>query len=85
MTPSTGRGVDCHAHVIDLKRFPAPPGRGYKPKPHEQGTHDDFCALLDGHGLHHGLLVQLSGYGTDNTPVLDAMAARPGRFKAIDG
>lgn len=27
--------------------------------------------------------MRLSGYGTDNAPILDAIAAHPGRFKAI--
>jgi predicted TIM-barrel fold metal-dependent hydrolase len=83
MTSPGTRAVDCHAHIIDLERFPVPAGRGYKPKAHERGTREEFCAVLDRHGLHHGLLVQLSGYGTDNTPILDAVAAYPGRFKAI--
>lgn len=77
------RNADCHAHIIDLKRFPVPGGRGYKPTQAETGTREDFCATLDRHGLHHGLLVQLSGYGTDNAPILDAVAAYPDRFKAI--
>ena len=77
------RNVDCHAHIIDLARFPVPAGRGYKPTAEERGTREEFCSTLDRHGLHHGLLVQLSGYGTDNSPILDAIAAYPGRFKAI--
>lgn len=83
MAPPANRNVDCHAHIIDLDRFPVPAGRGYKPTPDERGTRDEFCAALDAHGLHHGLLVQLSGYGTDNGPILDAIATYPGRFKAI--
>ena len=39
--------------------------------------------MLDTHGVAHALLVQPSGYGFDNAAMLDAMAARPGRFKAI--
>ena len=77
------RNADCHAHIIDLKRFPVPGGRGYKPTAAETGTREDFAGTLDRHGLHHGLLVQLSGYGTDNSPILDAVAAYPGRFKAV--
>lgn len=82
-TQTDARSVDCHAHIIDPARFLVPPGRGYKPKPHEGGTREDFAAILDRHGVGHGLLVQLSGYGTDNAPILDAVAACPGRFKAI--
>jgi predicted TIM-barrel fold metal-dependent hydrolase len=79
----TAAGVDCHAHIIDLQRFPLPPGRGYKPTPDESGTREEFAAVLDAHGIGRGLLVQLSGYGTDNRVLLDAIAAYPGRFKAI--
>jgi predicted TIM-barrel fold metal-dependent hydrolase len=79
----TAAGVDCHAHIIDLQRFPLPPGRGYKPTPDESGTREEFAAVLDAHGVGRGLLVQLSGYGTDNRVLLDAIAAYPGRFKAI--
>ena len=39
--------------------------------------------MLDGHGVAHALLVQPSGYGTDNAAMLDAIAAYPGRFKGI--
>ena len=83
MTPASGHNVDCHAHIIDTARFPLPAGRGYKPRPDERGTREDFCAVLDRHELSCGLLVQLSGYGTDNSPILDAIRAYPGRFKAI--
>jgi predicted TIM-barrel fold metal-dependent hydrolase len=79
----TAAGVDCHAHIIDPKRFPMPTGRGYKPTPEESGTREEFAATLDAHGIARGLLVQLSGYGTDNRVLLDAIAAYPLRFKAI--
>jgi predicted TIM-barrel fold metal-dependent hydrolase len=79
----TAAGVDCHAHIIDPKRFPVPPGRGYKPTPEETGTREEFAAVIDAHGIGRGLLVQLSGYGTDNRVLLDAIAAYPGRLKAI--
>jgi predicted TIM-barrel fold metal-dependent hydrolase len=76
-------GVDCHAHIIDPERFPLPPGRGYKPTPEEGGTREQFVSTLDAHGIARALLVQLSGYGTDNRVLLDAIAAYPNRFKAI--
>lgn len=75
--------VDCHAHIIDPARFPFAGTRGYKPRPGESGTREEFCAELDRHGVRHALLVQLSGYGTDNSAILDAVKAFPGRFKAI--
>ncbi len=62
------RIVDCHAHIIDPVRFP---------------FREEFCAVLDRHGVSNGVLVQLSGYGTDNSANLDAMKTYPGRFKTI--
>lgn len=75
--------ADCHLHVIDPARFPFVPGAGYTPRPDETGTREALDAVLDAHGVAHALLVQPSGYGVDNSAMLDAMAARPGRFKAI--
>jgi len=78
-----GRIVDTHAHVFDLQRFPLPPGPGYKPRPDEAGSADMFCNVLDVHGVGHAILVQPSGYGYDNSAILDAMERHPGRFKAF--
>jgi predicted TIM-barrel fold metal-dependent hydrolase len=77
------RIVDCHAHIIDPVRFPFTGAKGYHPRPDEHGTREEFCAVLDRHGVSNGVLVQLSGYGTDNSANLDAMKTYPGRFKAI--
>jgi predicted TIM-barrel fold metal-dependent hydrolase len=75
--------VDCHAHIIDPARFPFTGRKGYQPRPDEGGTRDEFCAVLDRHGVGNAVLVQLSGYGTNNAAILDAVKAYPGRFKAI--
>jgi len=75
--------VDCHAHIIDPERFPFTGTRGYRPRPDERGTREAFVATLDEHGVTHGVLVQLSGYGTDNAANLDAMKTYPGRFRTI--
>jgi predicted TIM-barrel fold metal-dependent hydrolase len=77
------RTVDCHAHIIDPARFPFTGTKGYHPRPDEHGTREEFCAVLDRHGVGQAVLIQLSGYGTDNAANLDAMKAYPGRFKAI--
>ena len=75
--------VDCHLHIIDHGRYPFRPGVGYTPRPDETGTREALAATLDAHGVAHALLVQPSGYGFDNSAMLDAMAAAPGRYKAI--
>ncbi|HEX7199033.1 MAG TPA: amidohydrolase family protein, partial [Dongiaceae bacterium] len=80
---SASGSADCHLHIIDPARFAFVPGAGYTPRPDETGTREALDAVLDAHGIAHALLVQPSGYGFDNSAMLDAMAARPGRFRAI--
>jgi predicted TIM-barrel fold metal-dependent hydrolase len=77
------RIIDTHAHIIDPVAFPFAEGPGYRPLPHEIGTSEAYCAVLDAHGVAHAVLVQPSGYGYDNRAALDAMARHPGRFKTI--
>jgi predicted TIM-barrel fold metal-dependent hydrolase len=74
--------VDSHAHVF---------GRGYAfaadipyaPHPSQQGTAAQFRAVLEVHGLTHGLLVAAQPYRFDNSCMLDAIAAADGRFKGV--
>ncbi len=80
---NSDRIVDCHAHIIDPERFPFTGRKGYQPRADEGGTREAFCAVLDEHDVSNGVLVQLSGYGTDNSANLDAMKSYPGRFRAI--
>ena len=80
---NSGPGVDCHNHIIDPMRFPFADGGGYRPRPDETGTREAFAAVLDAHGILHALLVQPSGYATDNRAILDAVQWQPARFKAI--
>jgi predicted TIM-barrel fold metal-dependent hydrolase len=75
--------VDCHVHVIDPERFPISGTRGYKPQADEYGTRETLGAVLDRHGITHAVLVQMSGYGSDNAAILDAIKTYPKRFKAI--
>lgn len=74
--------VDCHAHVFDPAHpFAANPR--YIPEMCLRGTARQFAAVLDAHGFSHGLLLAAEPYGGDNGHVVDAVAAFPGRFKAI--
>ena len=75
--------IDCHAHVIDPRRFPYADGPGYKPGPHETGDAAAFADGLRANGVSRGLLVQPSCYGFDNSAMLAAMAASGGRLKGI--
>jgi predicted TIM-barrel fold metal-dependent hydrolase len=74
--------VDSHAHVFcpDLGFAPDIP---YVPHATQQGTAAQFRAVLDAHGLTHGLLVAAQPYLYDNRCLLAALAASGGRFKGI--
>jgi len=72
--------VDCHAHVFqrdlpmpDRRRAPA----GY------DATVDDYLHRLDANGLSHGVLIQPSFLGTDNSYLVAALRAHPGRLRGV--
>jgi predicted TIM-barrel fold metal-dependent hydrolase len=75
--------IDCHVHVVDPVAFPVPPGPGYKPAPFDIGTAADLRHVLADHAIGNAVIVQLSGYGTDNACVLDAVARSNGAWRAI--
>jgi predicted TIM-barrel fold metal-dependent hydrolase len=75
--------ADCHAHVFCGGSFPYAPDAFYRPEPSQAGTAANFRAVLDAHGMTHGLLVGAAPYGADNRCLLAAIAASGGRFKGI--
>jgi predicted TIM-barrel fold metal-dependent hydrolase len=69
---------DCHFHVFD------DPGRtGVELNPTQRGTVAELLEVLDMHGIERGLVVGAAPYGTDNTVLLDALAASTGRLRGI--
>jgi len=78
-----GRIIDSHLHVIEPGRFPITPGIGYTPRPGEEGTRDALAVTLDSSGVHGAVIVQPSCRGFDNSSLLDAIGAAPGRYKGI--
>ena len=75
------RSWDAHAHVIgSAPEFPFSPGRGYTPP---ASSLDAYLAMLDRHGLPHGVLVQPSVYGFDNRCLLDALDRAGGRLAGV--
>ena len=62
-----------HAYGFCGHGFQLSPGVGYTPRPDETGTREALASLLDAHGVAHALLVQPSGYGFDNSAMLEAM------------
>lgn len=76
--------IDCHAHVLDPARFPYGEDIAYKPAGQEIGTAAQLVEVMKTHGTRHALLVQPnSGYGGDNSCMLDAVRRYPGTFKGI--
>ena len=81
---TNAKGVDSHAHVFCVNnKYAFAADREYTPHPTQLGTPERFGAVLDAHGLTHGLLVSAGPYGPDNRCMLDAIAAHGGRFKGI--
>lgn len=80
---TAARAADCHAHVFCGDRYPFSSEKLYEPHPSQAGTAPKFRAVLDAHGLTHGLLVGAGPYGPDNRCMLGAIAASGGRFKGI--
>jgi predicted TIM-barrel fold metal-dependent hydrolase len=76
--------IDCHAHVLDPVNFPYGEAIAYKPAGQEIGAAGQLHQVMTTYGVRHTLLVQPnSGYGPDNSCLLDAIAKGEGRFKGI--
>ncbi|WP_142846246.1 amidohydrolase [Telmatospirillum sp. J64-1] len=71
-------GVDCHAHVMLVD---APLAAERHSAPQRDIHAEEYIALLDRHGLSHGVLTQPSFYGTDNSLILAALAKYPERLR----
>lgn len=79
-TPPPG-ACDSHAHVFGpYAQHPLAEDRSYTP-PENPGA--AFIAHLDRLGLARGVLVTGSACGTDNSAVLAALAAWPGRLRGV--
>src|SRR3954466_12854362 len=76
--------IDCHAHVFDPRNFPYDKAIAYHPAGQEIGTTAQLCQVMKTYGVDHALLVQPnSGYGSDNSCMLDAIRHGDGRFKGV--
>jgi len=76
--------IDCHAHVLDPVRFPYGADIEYKPAAQEIGTPVQFRQVMATYRVGHALLVQPnSGYGGDNSCMLDTIARSGGRLKGV--
>ena len=72
--------VDSHAHVF-LKDMPLTAARRYAPS--HDATPADYLGLLDAHGVTHGVLVQPSFLGSDNSYLLSVLNAQPQRLRGV--
>lgn len=71
---------DCHAHIFDPLRFPYTPKRTYTPG---SATVADLIAFEKRIGIDRVVLVQPSGYGTDNRCLLDALEQLGRRARGV--
>lgn len=76
--------IDCHVHVLDPVRFPYGANTHYAPAGQELGTPAQLAHVMTAYGARHALLVgPNSGYGLDNSCMLDTIASGRGRYKGI--
>lgn len=72
--------VDSHAHVF-LRNMPLAALRRYAPD--FDATPSEYLALLDAHGIRHGVLVQPSLLGYDNSYLLQALRQQPQHLRGV--
>jgi predicted TIM-barrel fold metal-dependent hydrolase len=77
---TTFTAVDSHAHVF-VQGLPLAPHRRHTPE--YDATLGDYLSLLDKHGVSHGVLVQPSFLGFDNSFLLDALRRERVRLRGI--
>lgn len=70
LTPIPKGSCDCHVHIFDPRRFPYAAERTYTPG---TATVADLLAFEGKLGVERVVLVQPSGYGTDNRCLVDAL------------
>lgn len=75
-------GACCaHAHVVgDGYEYPFVETRGFTPP---AATEKQYIHMLDGLGLTHGVLVQVSVHGTDNSLMVEVLRDHPKRLRGI--
>jgi predicted TIM-barrel fold metal-dependent hydrolase len=78
--PQDMRAVDSHAHVF-LGSLPLAPERRHAPD--YDATPGEYLGLLDAHDVSHGVLVQPSFLGTDNSYMLGVLRAHPQRLRGV--
>jgi predicted TIM-barrel fold metal-dependent hydrolase len=80
MTSSNAPMVDGHAHIFE-RTLPMVSPRRYTPD--RDASRREYLAELDAHGFTHGVLVQPSFLGDDNSYLLAALAVSPERLRGV--
>lgn len=80
MTSTNAPVIDSHAHLFE-SALPMVTPRRYTPD--RDARLADYLAELDNHGFTHGVLVQPSFLGEDNSYLLAALAACPDRLRGV--
>ncbi|WP_110949131.1 amidohydrolase family protein [Pseudomonas bohemica] len=78
--PASILGIDGHAHVFS-RELDLTSARRYSPD--YDATLATYQHTLQGHGLSHGVLVQPSFLGTDNSYLLDALRQAPAQLRGV--
>lgn len=73
-------GIDTHAHIF-RQDLPMVANRRYSPD--YDALIEQYLAHLDTHGLSHGVLIQPSFLGTENSFMVQALRRFPGRLRAV--
>ena len=73
-------GIDCHAHVFAAG---VPLAAGSRYAPIGEATLADYLAMLAANGMSHGVLVQPSFLGTDNSYLVKALRASQKLLRGI--
>jgi predicted TIM-barrel fold metal-dependent hydrolase len=76
------RGVDTHAHVFSADALPV---AGARYRPAYAATLDAWRALWSASGITHGVITQVSFFGTDNRELLAAIARAPSILRGAAG
>lgn len=74
------RGVDCHAHIFSAT---APAVAGARYRPAYEATVGAWRARWADAGITHGVVVQPSFFGTDNSELLAAIASDPRHLRGV--
>ena len=73
--------VDCHAHIIGLPpRYPLVETRSYTAP---EASPQAYLAMLKATGMTHGVLVQPSVHGTDNSLIAETLRAQKGKLRGV--